>query len=342
MSQLPTLIFSYRVEDILDEVTKRTSYIGKMRSTDQEPYVVDRLSLTKGEGFMFSEFLEDAVSQTYDWLKAFGRKIPMYDKIVLKYEDMKMIKDYGAQMKIGGNDANLNEKIKINIEGLVKEDDSTLTVGHSPIVLTNDSGESINASVEHTLVLHTTLNDKPVTKTIEYVKSNSVDAGSSWLFEAEEIPFEFTEDGYEHKIDYAELDVFVTVSPVEVKPIKKDTYVEYHTDFSDDSVFDVYQVNASCTNADWLDYACKLAVDPRGCVIFILERSCNMDMNMISSIDRNIKEAIVDFIIYKWFEYTNVSESEAFYNKFEFYAREAKNGMDSEKNIMQRKYNINH
>ena len=229
MSQLPTLIFSYRVEDILDEVTKRTSYLGKMRSTDQEPYVIDRLSLTKGEGFMFSEFLEDAVTQTYDWLRAFGRSIPMYDKIVLKYEDIKITKD-----------------------------------------------------------------DNP-------------DGTSS-------------------------------ASPTE---IKIGTYVEYHNNPSNIDDYEVYQVNATCTTDDWMDYACKLAVDPRGCIVFILERSCNMDMNLISSIDRNIKEAIVDYIIYKWFEYTNVSEAESFYDKFEKHAREAKKGMDSEKNIMQRKYNIN-
>lgn len=340
MANIPTVIFSYRVDDILEEITKRTSKLGQMR-TAEGPSLVDRLSLTRGEDFMFSEFLEDAVSQTYDWLKAFGRKIPMYEKIVLKYEDMKMLKDYGAQMKISGNDANLNEKIKINVEGLVKEDDSTLTVGHSPITLTNNSGESINASVEHTLVLHTTLNEKPVTKTIEYVKSHSIDAGSLWLFEAEAIPFEFIEDGYEHKIDYAELDVFVTVSPVDVKPIKKDTYVEYHTDFSDDSVFDVYQTNVNCTTANWKDYSCKLAIDPRDKIVFILENSCNMDMNLMSSIDRNIKEALVNYIIWRWFEYTNPQEADRFYVKFEVYASEAKNGMDSEREIMQRTYNIN-
>ena len=338
MANIPTVIFSYRVDDILEEITKRTSKLGQMR-TAEGPSLVDRLSLTRGEDFMFSEFLEDAVSQTYDWLKAFGRKIPMYEKIVLKYEDMKMLKDYGAQMKINGNDANLNEKIKIDVEGVVKKDDSTLTVVHSPITLTNYSGESIHASVEHTLILHTTFNEKPVTKTIEYVKSRSIDVGSVWSADA--IPFEFIEDGYEHKIDYAELYVFVTVSPVEVKPIKKDTYVEYHTDSSDDSVFDVYQTNVNCTTANWKDYSCKLAIDPRDKIVFILENSCNMDMNLMSSIDRNIKEALVNYIIWRWFEYTNPQEADRFYVKFEAYASEAKNGMDSEREIMQRTYNIN-
>ena len=61
----------------------------------------------------------------------------------------------------------------------------------------------------------------------------------------------------------------------------------------------------------------------------------------MSSIDRNIKEALVNYIIWRWFEYTNPQEADRFYVKFEAYASEAKNGMDSEREIMQRTYNIN-
>jgi hypothetical protein len=67
-----------------------------------------------------------------------------------------------------------------------------------------------------------------------------------------------------------------------------------------------------------------------------------MDMNLMSSIDRNIKEALVNYIIWRWFEYTNTGEADRFYLKFESYASEAKNGMDSERRIMKRTYNINH
>lgn len=337
MSQLPTLIFSYRVEDILDEVTKRTSYIGKMRSTDQEPYVVDRLSLTKGEGFMFSEFLEDAVSQTYDWLRAFGRKIPMYDKIVLKYNDRKEVKNFGYEVLVGGKEIELGKPVHLNVRsfnvlsGVPKEIYITfeeisainrvegLSSGISGEIsykLYFDDNGNINEVAGHkSIESFDGLDDMSLVVPLAIASGNLVDV---------------------------KLELTVNVSPLQEEQIDKDTYVEYYYDFGNPNVFDVYQVNVGCTNTNWKEHACKLAVDPRGCVIFILERSCNMDMNMISSIDRNIKEAIVDFIIYKWFEYTNVSESESFYDKFEFYAREAKKGMDSEKNIMQRKYNINH
>jgi hypothetical protein len=71
MSETPVVVFSYKISDILDEITKRTSYLGKMRSTEQEPFLVDRLSLTSGENFMFKEFIDNAANETYEWVKAF-------------------------------------------------------------------------------------------------------------------------------------------------------------------------------------------------------------------------------------------------------------------------------
>jgi hypothetical protein len=143
------------------------------------------------------------------------------------------------------------------------------------------------------------------------------------------------------EIDSPEIDIPEIEQPI-VQPtkIKKGTYVEYHNNPDNPDDYEVYQVNVDCTTSNWKDYACKLAVDPRGCIVYILEHSCNMDMNLMSSIDRNIKEALVNYIIYKWFEYTNPQEAQIFYLKYEDYGREAKIGMDSEKKILQRNYKL--
>ena len=113
--------------------------------------------------------------------------------------------------------------------------------------------------------------------------------------------------------------------------------MEYRTDFSDDSVFDVYQVKYDCTDSDWRDVSTKLAVDPRGSIVFILERTGHFDLNLLPSIDRYIKEAVVNYVIFRWFEYVNAPEAANFYVKFEDYAHKAQVGMNSETKILQRK-----
>lgn len=72
---MDTLQFTFTDADILKEVTKRTSFLGKSRGTEQQAHLLDRLSLTEGESFLFDEFMDDAITEVYDWIKAFGRGI---------------------------------------------------------------------------------------------------------------------------------------------------------------------------------------------------------------------------------------------------------------------------
>lgn len=343
MSKIPTVIFSYRVEDILEEVTKRTSYTGKMRRSEQEPFLVDRLSLTRGEDFMFSEFLDEAVSETYDWVRAFGRCIPMYDKIVLNYKDVKQYKNYGYKVTVAGKEVEVGKAIPINV-GKFEEQQETNPMRRIVYVIFDDIGaKKIVTDVNSTIsgVINSTvyyeeydiLGNKHMT---EIKGTTSIDMLAFVDDLSLSIPMLLG------KVVDVKLELIVTVKPQDVEPIEKNTYVEYHDNLDNLDVFDVYQVTAGCTNVNWMEYACKQAVDPRGCVIFILERTDHMDFNLISSIDRDIKEALINYIIYKWFEYTNVEEADKFYLKFDYHGQKAQIGMNSETKIVQRRYNINH
>lgn len=151
--------FTYLESDILKEVEKRTSYLGKMRETEKNANLIDRMSLTAGESFLAKEFLEDAREQVYDWLRAFGR----------------------------------------DIEDACKVEDGT---------------------------------------------------------------------------------IIITLQP-----------------------------------AEW------------------------WDSNAKSRADRYIKEALVNFVIYRWFEYVDTAESQAFFDKYENYAHEAQLAMNAEKTLVQRRFN---
>jgi hypothetical protein len=335
MSKIPTVIFNYRVEDILDEVTKRTSYTGKMRRSEQEPYLVDRLSLTRGEDFMFSEFLEEAVSETYDWVRAFGRGIPMYDKIVLDYTDVKQYKNHGYKITVGGEEIEAGKAVPLKVisfETQVGLKAEAYITFHDIIA---EKKVDIPSDISGTILYRLRFDDNgTITEREGTTKLDSFEG-------VNDISIRILALDKGELVD-VELELLVTVNPQEVTPIKSKAYVEYYDNLDNLGVFDVYQVTVECTNANWKDYACKQAVDPRGCVIFILERTDHMDLNLISSIDRNIKEALINYIIYKWFEYTNVEEADKFYLKFDYHGQKAQIDMNSETKIVQRTYNINH
>lgn len=489
--ELPIAIFSYRVNDLLEEVTKRTSYLGKMRGNENIPTMLDSLALTSGEDFLFNEFLEDAVSETYDWLKAFGRKIKHAVSCDIKYQDHRLLKNSGLKFTIGTKEANINEDIKINaicpvitktIAEIVMERTSNkewvrnhfrkyvskevadaIMATYNMIILDGnqrfidkitvkragstydlykllgygENGEGIYISLEHDdlkLVcgegdavvgdkLHhyqetTTEFEVVATEKIpftlplwnmydNYIFHNEVEGVNLRIAEDslgkidvraglasvsavessvnvnaksvitykintilegygeteenrvfEEViklqggshslglsrmisDFEWVESGAKHTLKSVECSIKVTdVKPEYPEDIKAGDYVEYHYDFDNINAFKVYKVIKDCTSADWLGSADLLASDYRENVTFVLERTSYFDDNMIGNVDRNIKEALVNYIIWRWFEYVNVPEADKFYLKFEDYAHKAQLGMNSETKPIQRKYKL--
>lgn len=331
MKTLPVVIFSYKISDLLEEVTKRTSYLGKMRGTEQEVHLLDRLSLTSGEDFMFTEFLDNAVTETYEWVKAFGRKVDEYDKILAKYTDMPLNKNFGMSVKDNnGNEYPFDEEIKVDCTYMPNPINNTLQISFAGFRGYNILGEdaTIIANMKFRIYMPSMATTIDARVTVPY----------NALVETKQYTLPF--DGNLTNVKNVEMTIEFKAIPNIVTPIKRDTYVEYRTDFNDDTVFEVYKVNFDCDTTNWKDYSSLLAVDPRGCVTLIVERKPHFDKNMISSIDRNLKEAIVNHIIFQWFEYVNAPEAEKFLLKFEDYGQKAKIGLDTHTKDIQRKYKL--
>lgn len=490
--ELPIAIFSYRVKDLLDEVTKRTSYLGKMRGNESIPHMLDQMSLTSGEDFLFNEFLENAVSETYDWLKAFGRNLKHTNICCISYQDHKMIKNHGLKLTINGEEANINKDIKLNttcsvikeasakidmsrtsnktwvkqmLSKYMSEDITTIVMDvyrDSILFLDNETrllkkitvcyrdvfyeayllpyaggsdeiyrvinqfdlvygqgqiavGDTLHPDGSPETTFYVTSVDESIPFTLpmwgmyeNYIFNNEVEGVDLQIIDGDslgkievnagwgsvatverlikvngkavvsyaintnledygdvvekrvyEMPitlegdsmslnlsrliddFEWVEFGSKHYLKSVECNLIVTdVTPADIVEIKTGDYVEYHYDFDDLSLFKVYQATKDTTSAKWMSVSDLLPSDPRDTVTFVLERTNHFDDNMINSVDRNIKEALVNYIIYRWFEYVNLQEADKFYLKFEDNAYKAKIGMESETKPIQRKYKL--
>lgn len=337
----PIVIFSYKIDDLLEELTKRTSYMGKMRGTEQEPLMIDRLSLTHGEHFMFTEFIEDAASNVYDWLKAFGRNINHAYHAKCVYDEAVQYKHHGAYLEIDGKEAEMEQRYLFkNIVATPLEIDNKIDVT-IPTITVENMIENIELTVDYYYHIHTLLdNTLDTTESIDqsssvYIKTGNYPIGVTNIL----IPFTFDESGSKHTLQSVDVEIVVRETPVNVVPVKAETYVEYHPNLNDLSATEYYQVVKDCTNVNWKANADKLPDDPRGKVMFILEQVDNFDVNMIHVIDRNIKEAIVNYILFRWYEFVLPTEYENYYLKFEDYAYKAKVGMNSTVKPIQRKYN---
>lgn len=495
--ELPIVIFSYRAKDLLEEVTKRTSYFGKMRGSENAPTMLDVMSLTSGEDFLFNEFLEDAVSETYDWLKAFGRKIKHSNICNISATTHKTYKNNGLILNVNQNACEIGKTISVpnvafnvleetygyielercNEEGLewvrnymekngilphmINHILDTLDIQEKVYIGTKsyfvcigiyyekDNGEKVRSALyrdkandkdgkfawygglfgyfytdtewlesgvvitstfnvdwtvggtqikEYTLpmikmeekeyfqslrtqgvALHidaefslgvlevrgdfATVNSKIMDvyydysliyniktelegyglteESVEYTYNNSITAGATNSLGISRYISEFDlfeTTGAKHTVKSVDVNILVTnVRPSTIEDINAGDYIEY---YKEDDTFDVYTVVSNCTNADWQGHSDLLPSDPRGSITFTLERTSYFDENMIGNVDRNIKEALVNYIIYRWFEYVNVVEADKFYLKFEEYAHKAQLGMNSETKPIQRKYKL--
>lgn len=65
------VLFSYKTDDLRKEVLRRTSYLGKMRGTENVPHLLDRIAFTEDESDLFSDYLKSSVSDAWDVISGF-------------------------------------------------------------------------------------------------------------------------------------------------------------------------------------------------------------------------------------------------------------------------------
>lgn len=348
MGEIPVVIFKHKIQDLYTEVTKRTSYLGKMRGKDDVPHLLDRLSLTEGEDFLFYEFLDNAVYETYDWVKAFGREIPQSLYIVKDSKTVKAYKDWGIIVTYNGNTIPFDTETPL-VLGAASQSGTDIIIPNTYTLNVKNAHPTYDTMVTAlvTYKIFTLLDGTiPCEEERTFTQSIHLNYDSSGTISPTDTitDFQWTENyggaTHTHTLQKVEGSFKITrIKPlVSAVPLSAGTYVEYIN--PTDNSYELYLVDEDCIEAFFLQHSTLQTIDARDSVAFVLKRTRVFDNNLIAQIDRSIKEAIINHIIYQWFEYVNNEEAANFYAKFEISAQKAQLGMNSEKHILQRRYKL--
>ena len=74
-------------------------------------------------------------------------------------------------------------------------------------------------------------------------------------------------------------------------------------------------------------------------ITFTLQPCKWWDRNAFGRVERYLKEALINYILYRWYEIVNVEEAELYFNKYEDYAHKAQIGMNAESGVLERRFN---
>lgn len=80
-------------------------------------------------------------------------------------------------------------------------------------------------------------------------------------------------------------------------------------------------------------------LDDKDNIFFILQPKDWWARNEYATVEQHIKNALVEYIIYQWFEIANPEEAAAHYTKYEDYAHSAQLGMNVSEGTLERRHN---
>jgi len=80
-------------------------------------------------------------------------------------------------------------------------------------------------------------------------------------------------------------------------------------------------------------------LDANDNVFFVVQPKDWWARNEFSTVEMHIKNALVEYIIYQWFETVNPAEAEAHFLKYEDYAHSAQLGMNVSEGTLERRHN---
>lgn len=329
--------FIYRMDALKQEVEKRTSYLGRMRSAEGQAHLLERVALTDGEAFLSDEYLQEAAAETYDWIKAFGRGVEHAFEFFPDGNITAISEHFGAGI-MQPNGLKTQQLCLPLTQGMYTIGQqhsaggyiySIPLTGYSIAVGTAKTVE-YRITTRYTMAIPNTPFSEQRTQQTETTQS-----GNSQLVKYENtIPFESNGLGNVVPTSIDQIDIEI-IGFVPALSIQRGEYVAY----TDEAGITRYGVATEPTQYD--GYSLPKCVwydeDIRNAVVYTLAIPDWQEENTLRKVRNDLKEALVNFVIWRWFETVLPTEADTYYAKWEEKAHGAQLGLNTEKRVLQRR-----
>lgn len=330
--------FIFPIAVLKEKVEKHTSYLGVMRGDKETPNYADRLSLTEGESFLSDEYLEEAAAETYHWIKAFGKNIQEAYKVHPDCQLVRIDENNGAKITVGGKEITLpSSVIPLTRDMYTAVQNPAGTVTGNVIVydvnihlpeLRFQVGRATELRVD-VITHYTTIADG--------VFEDSCTQTAHWSFTEDEIRDTYTfgigvlQNDFPTELKSIDSIEIVVVDGITPKhELSVGDYIELTTMSGQKQYGIVKTVVDDTYIAEWLP------MDMRNSIAFKIDLPEWADENMLPIAKRHLEDALVNYIIYRWFETVNPNEAGGYYAKWEDKAHKAQVALNTEKRILQR------
>ena len=348
--------FTYKIADLQKEVEKRTSYLGKSRvvagSDGTVPqHQLDRMSLTEGESFLFDEYLKEAATETYDWVRRFGGKHGGGLRIFEEATTHSVQENYGLGMVVNGIKSSIpylfTEVVRWNAI-VLSETDEEVTIQVSVMLpnYTIDNPNEVDFVYNWTLRVIVGVEDTPFEE-VYLAQSENLE----WSIT---VPKSSWGSPYIKKVDSVLFEA-KDITPAAPLSVAKGEYIEYMPLQGETEYYIAkksFETSDVFRPLDWRANLERLESDVRASVVFRLEVPRWNDNKMFDIVDNRLREALLNYVMWRWFETVLQEEdrfsrygqkfpheAERYHDKWEDMAHQAQLGMNAEDKILKRRYN---
>lgn len=326
--------FIFPIAKLQERLEKHTSTLGKYRSSENMPNMIEQFSFTKAEEFLLDDYLPEAATKTFDWIKAFSRNLSdgysLYHSVPVRevHDSDKLFISLDG-MRIGETEARipLGYEDMYSVEAVEGEEGKFRVTLHLPHLHIH-KGDAISFAYE-LCVYYTTLADETFEDGYIYCK----DFSSLDDVDIEEYSFEVNVPQDEFNTVVSRVDGLRVFIPgyVPSESYKKGELIDFETTRGEH----YYGIQQS--DGDEVKVEKWYTDDIRDSIVYRVELPEWQDRNMLPAAEDSLWWALTYYIMYKWFENVNPKEANDYLDKWEKKAHEAQLYLNRENKILQRK-----
>lgn len=331
--------FIIPIKSLQEKVEKHTSVLGKHRSADGSQYLMEQFAMTQGEHFLFDDYLPEAVAKTYNWIRAFARNVEDGYRVFKGGALRQVREDNAVRVVVDGVQRELptivmpiaKSKYSVTVVATTEEAivyDVRVTLPQIQIFTGN--AEHINYDMK---VKYLTLADGIFEDVCSYNTNGVVLEDGATLDGVLAFRLRIDQSGFATVIERIE-QVELTLSNYSASAAttyRKGEFIEY-VGIDGTVRYGIQKRTYKDVDVErWFDE------DIRESVVFNVEIPDWVDRNMLPAAEEHLGDALMHYIIYRWFETVNPKEAETYKDKWEEKAHEAQLALNSERRILQRK-----